>query len=274
MGHRGELPRSGMTLDSARTRRLAAVAALGLFWAAFLLAVGVPPAAILAAAAFAGGAALVALRGREGARRLVIGFQRAVAWLRGDARRRGAQTLQWLRRTGMRGGRAVSLAGAAGVRAVRRAVQALAAKIERARPVATPKADRRTEAWRLNQVSANFRQQGRTAEAIERADAALALFRTLGDRRGEALTLNSMALALARRGDNEDAIARFGQALDLLGQLGDAHGEGQVMANLGALNRREGHEQEAQACWQNALARLDPGSPERERIAEQLRLAS
>jgi tetratricopeptide (TPR) repeat protein len=263
-----------MTLDSARTRRLAAVGALGLFWAAFLLAVGVPLEAILAAAALAGAAALVALRGRQGGRVVALGAARAVDWLRREVRPGVARALRSLGRTSKRGGRIARAAAARGSAAGRRALRTLRARAQRARSIDIPERDLRVEAWRLNQESASLRQADRTAEAVDRAHAALLLFRRLGDRRGEALTLNSMALALARRGESDDAIARFGEALELLGALGDAHGEGQVMANLGALNRRQGHEQEAQACWRDALARLDPGSPERERIAEQLRLAS
>jgi tetratricopeptide (TPR) repeat protein len=286
-----------MTFDSPRSRRLAALAALALFWAILLLAVGVPRVAIAFVALAAGVAAVLALGGGSAARWLgsrargIAGgaqlvrarspgarnFRRRAAHVasrsRDDLRRarRGAgHSIRGARRAlgGLEAGRRARGAGAVVGTLVGRANEVRTAVAARSRP------DPRVKAWRMNQMSANLRAQGRTAEALERSEAALALFRELDDRRGQALTLNTMGLALARRGDVDAAAARFEEALELLAWLGDRHGEGQVMANLGALNRRQGHEEQARAYWRDALARLDPDSPERERIAEQLQLAS
>ena len=47
-----------------------------------------------------------------------------------------------------------------------------------------------------------------------------------------------------------------------------------MLANLGALHQGQGHEDEARAAWSDALERLEPGTPEHERTAQQLRIAS
>jgi hypothetical protein len=46
-----------------------------------------------------------------------------------------------------------------------------------------------------------------------------------------------------------------------------------VLANLGELHRGRGADDEARAVWHDALERLEPGSPEHDRTAQQLRLA-
>jgi tetratricopeptide (TPR) repeat protein len=275
-----------MSFDSPRSRRVAAVTALGLFWGTLLLAVGVPALAIGTAALLIGASLLVACCGRQGAHLVGGALKRVGDWTARDARQVATRGMSGAR-AGVRraAGEALHVSRAsrtafAALDARRRVhdaaalIVAVVAQIGGVRNAVRSKPDPRIEAWRLNQMSADLRGQGRTAEALERSEAALALFRQLDDRRGQALTLNSMGLALARRDDTTNAIVRFEEALELLAWLGDRHGEGQVMANLGALNQRQGREEEARAYWRDALARLDPDSPERERIAEQLRLAS
>jgi tetratricopeptide (TPR) repeat protein len=270
----------------ARERRLVVVAALGLFWSALLLAVGVPSLLILSLAALAGAGTLAACYGLQGGRLLGNWLRDGSRWFAHDGRRAGSAALVYARASGRR---LRSLPWAAAARRAREgwltaaragraggvaALGGLEQKLTHARKPAASRPDHRIEAWRLNEVGASLRQQGRTAEALERSEAALALFRELGDRRGEALTLNSMGLAQAREGESEAALELFEKALELLAWLGDTHSEGQVLANLGAVNRRQGREEEARSYWRDALARLDPESPEHERIAEQLRLAS
>jgi len=62
--------------------------------------------------------------------------------------------------------------------------------------------------------------------------------------------------------------------VSLLTDLGDSHGAGRVLANLGALHRGQGHDAQARAAWNEALERFEPGTPEHDRMARQLRLAS
>ena len=146
---------------------------------------------------------------------------------------------------------------------------------EQARTVRRDLADgrRRSEALRLNEQAANLRQEGRYEQALEAGEQALETFRALGDRRSEALTLNGIALTQARTGDEPGALDSYETAVALLSELGDSHGAGRVLANLGALHLVQGHDERARAVWQDALERLEPGSPEHDQTAQQLRSA-
>jgi tetratricopeptide (TPR) repeat protein len=132
----------------------------------------------------------------------------------------------------------------------------------------------RANALRLNEQAAALRQEGRLQEALEAGERALAIFRVLGDRHGQALTLNGLGLTQARLGDEPGALDSYEAAVALLTDLGDSHGAGRVLANLGALHRIQGDDEQARAVWHDALERLEPGTPEHDRTAEQLRLAS
>jgi hypothetical protein len=46
-----------------------------------------------------------------------------------------------------------------------------------------------------------------------------------------------------------------------------------VLANLGVLHLGQGQDEQARAVWQDALGRLEPGSPEHDRTAHHLRQA-
>ena len=129
-------------------------------------------------------------------------------------------------------------------------------------------------ARRLNERAAELRGQGRLEDAVEPIEEALVIFRRVGDRRGEAVTLNRLGLTQARIGDEAGALDSYEAAVAILTALGDSHGAGRVLANLGALHRGQGHEEQARATWIDALERLEPGSPEHDRTAQQLRLAS
>jgi tetratricopeptide (TPR) repeat protein len=266
-------------------RRVAAIAGFSLFWAALFLALGLPFVLVLLVAATGSLVALYTWRGleplgraREGAAQAVgTGRRAAGKGLDAAGRLRGLPWRNYAASLRAAGARAAAN-GVAGARTGRVRLQELKLKTEsvRSRPPREREAnsfDRWHEAWRLNEVSTSLRQQGRTTEALESSERALRIFRELGEQRGEAMTLNSMGLALARQGDVSGAIERYEQALVLLRMIGDVHRQGQVLANLGAVHRTQGHRDQADACWQGALERLDPGSPERERV-EQLRLAS
>ena len=139
---------------------------------------------------------------------------------------------------------------------------------------ARPAEPGRREAMRLNEQAAVLRSEDRLGEALELSEQALAIFRTLGDSRGKALTLNGLGLTQARAGDEAGALDSYETAVALLTELGDSHGAGRVLANLGALHRGQGHDAQARAAWNDALERLEPGTPEHERTAQQLKLAS
>ena len=200
---------------SQNERRLAALGAIGLLWAAFLVAIGFSPA-------------LVVLL-------LVGALLLATAHLQRDALAPHART------------------------ALGRATE-LAAKVR----------DSRRRARRLHRQAASLRGQGRLEDAVEPIEEALEIFRRVGDRRGEAVTLNRLGLTQARIGDEAGALDSFETAIAILTELGDSHGAGRVLANLGSLQRGQGHEEQARATWIDALERLEPGSPEHDRTAQQL----
>lgn len=204
---------------SQNERRLAALAAIGLLWGAFLVAIGISP-----------GLVVLLLAGV---------LLPAVARLQGDVL----------------------------------APQARAALV-RARALAASLRGTGRRARRLNRKAAELRGQGRLEDAVEPIEEALEIFRRIGDRRGEAVTLNRLGLTQARIGDEAGALDSYEAAVAILTELGDAHAAGRVLANLGALHRGQGHEAQARAAWSDALERLEPGSPEHDRTAQQLKLAS
>jgi tetratricopeptide (TPR) repeat protein len=288
---------------SANIRRLLALAALGVFWAALLAAVGVSVLVVAGLVAAVLVVAALGLEGRHLARKVrswlrsagvgisaagrwagagVAGASRAVSarvrsvdWtgLRSRARRDANVIAQASRR----GTAAVGTAAAAGSRRAVSAGAAAAAVVEaQAREIRLPQLGHpqgRHEALTLNERAAAARQRGDTGEALTLGEQALEIFRALGERHGEALTLNGIGLTQARRGDEAGAIDSYESAVGILTELGDSHGAGRVLANLGALHRSQGHDEQAQAYLHHALEQLEPGTPEHDRTAQQLRLA-
>jgi tetratricopeptide (TPR) repeat protein len=222
---------------SQNGRRLAALAAVGLLWGAFLIAIGFPvPLVMLALGGVILGAAAALERHTVVPRLLGVGRTEFARVSRID----------WAAK--------LSVAEAQ-VRRLRR------------RPG-------RRDAMRLSEHAAALRQEGRPGDAVEPIEEALAIFRRVGDRRGEAVTLNRLGLTQARIGDEAGALDSYETAVGILTELGDSHGAGRVLANLGALQRGQGHQEQARATWIDALERLEPGSPEHDRTAQQLKLAS
>jgi tetratricopeptide (TPR) repeat protein len=229
---------------------------------------------LVAAAVVVGvGVAAIALQGRRGFEAVSARAAR-VDWagLRDGARRRardaariGGHGAAVAGRTAERAARHVALAGS------QRAIAAGKAAREIQLPRLDP--DRKREAMKLNERAAACRNAGQIDEAIALGEQALEIFQALEDRRGKALTLNGIGLAQARIGDEAGAIDSLEMAVALLTELGDSHGAGRVLANLGALHRGQGHDEQARAYLHDALERLDPGSVEHDRTAQQLRLA-
>jgi tetratricopeptide (TPR) repeat protein len=291
---------------SRNRRRLAALAAFGLFWGAFLVTIGFRPLHVVILIAGLLGVAALALEGRcaaavlrpalgpharrAGARAAgggravgsaAIGASRAASarvaridWqgLRGKAHRRGESAGRVGRRARVTAGelaaaasRRTVAAGGAVVTAVERQARSLRRNLADAR--------RRSDALRLNEQAGVLRQEGRYEQALEASERALELFRSVGDRRSEALTLNGIGLAQARTGDESGALDSYETAVALLSDQGDGHGAGRVLANLGMLHLGQGQDEQARAAWQDALERLEPGSPEHDQTAQQLRSA-
>jgi Tetratricopeptide repeat len=130
------------------------------------------------------------------------------------------------------------------------------------------------EAWELNAAGVEHRREGRTAAAVDAHERAVTLFRQASDDRNEGLALNNLGLALMTDGDDVGAIDSFERALALLAKCGDQQSEGRVLANLGTLHRRLDRREAALVYWRQALTRLDADSPEHERMAELVEIAS
>jgi tetratricopeptide (TPR) repeat protein len=254
---------------SDNRRRLAALAGLAVLWGALLVAVGIHPLPVATALVLGVGVAAVAFQGRRGFE-AVSGRARRIDWagLRDGARRRGHAAARI-------GGHGASAARRTAGRAARAGSERAIAAGRAAREIQLPRLepDRRREAMRLNERAAACRNAGQLEEAIALGEAALEIFQSLEDRRGKALTLNGLGLAQARIGDEAGALDSLEMAVALLTELGDSHGAGRVLANLGALHRGQGHDEQARAYLHDALERLDPGSVEHDRTAQQLRLA-
>ena len=287
---------------SRNQRRLAAIAAFGVFWGAFLVTIGFPPLLVgLALALLVGVAALgfggrgsIAILRRQASRvdHATARYVRAagtatlrtfrasssrverIDWkaMRHTARRRATPAARIGRQAAATAGE-LAAAGSKRVAAVGGA--AVTAVESQARTVRRDFVDtrRQTEARRLNEQAAVLRQEGALEQALEVGQQALEIFRAIEDRRGEALTLNGVGLTQARLGDEAGALDSYETAVAILTELGESHGAGRVLANMGALERGQGRDEQANAYLHDALERLEPGSVEHDRTAQQLRRA-
>ena len=262
---------------SQNERRLAALAAIGLLWGALLVAIGftvlfvvgvVGGPLVVAAAALQGRAVLASLGPRV---RQAGGRLRGIDWT--TERDAAARRATAARRLAVSRSRQALATGGAAVSAVASRGQELRRELG-AKRVSRPAGPSRNEAMRLNEQAAVLRSEERFDEALELNEKALAIFRALGDTHGTALTLNGLGLTQARAGDEAGALDSYETAVSLLTGLGDSHGAGRVLANLGALHRGQGHDAQARAAWSDALERFEPGTPEHDRMARQLKLAS
>jgi tetratricopeptide (TPR) repeat protein len=269
-------------------RRLAVLGAIALLWGAFLLTIGftLPFVAVVVGGLLLG--ATLGLQGRAIAAAVEPRARRVGGSLRGATGTASERVgrIDWAGKREL-ARRSATAAGAAAANRSRRALAAGGAAVAAmesrgqearrelgARRAAPPVAERRREAMRLNERAAVLRSEERLGEAIELSEQALAIFRELGDIHGTALTLNGLGLTQARVGDEAGALDSYETAVSLLTELGDSHGAGRVLANLGALHRGQGHEAQARAAWNDALERFEPGTPEYDRMARQLQLAS
>ena len=287
----GDVPRSGRATRGQAKRGLAGI---GLLWVALLASAGLLWLALGALVVTALG--VIGVLARTWKPRLNLrAFRRRVGRRLASARaavargvrsassttRTGAMALlAWLRRAdeaaGVRvkaawaaatrttadaGGRARRTTAAAGGRA-----KVLSAKLETSAVAAG--ASGRSEGRHARPVTSSHdraRRAGAKDESTRRsplARQAVRAFRAENDQRGEALALNTLALALAQQGNYLEAVDSLDGALTLLGELGDRHREGTVLVNLGTLHRQVGGVQAARFCWNKALERLDPASPE------------
>ena len=107
---------------------------------------------------------------------------------------------------------------------------------------------------------------GRSAEAVDRYDAALALAQQLGDRRTEGQFLGHQAVALARGGRLEEADAALAKAQALLLSQGDPVSRGLLCAQRAEVAGLAGDIQRAKTALDEAttLAESAQAGPESE----------
>ena len=115
-----------------------------------------------------------------------------------------------------------------------------------------------------------YADQGKWQEAITAFEQSLHTFQELGAVHGIAQTLNNLGSVYLDQGKWQEAITAFEQSLHTFRQLGDVHGEGQTLANLGVLYENRHQPDQAKAHWQEALTKLNPSSPDFQRVQQSL----
>ena len=115
-----------------------------------------------------------------------------------------------------------------------------------------------------------YYQQGKWQEAIASFEQSLQTFRELGDVHGVAQTLMNLGIVYRDQGKWHEAITSFEQSLQSFCELGDVHGEGKTLANLGVLYYKCHQLDQAKAHWQEALTKLNPSSPEFQKVQQVL----
>ena len=126
--------------------------------------------------------------------------------------------------------------------------------------------DRHSEGTALMNLGLVYRLQGRWSEAIEKFEESLAICRELGDRHGEGQTLGNLGNVYRVQGRWDEAIECYEQDLAICRELGDRHGEGHTLVNAGVLYKQLGQMERAINLWNEALGKLNPESPEHEKV--------
>jgi tetratricopeptide (TPR) repeat protein len=95
---------------------------------------------------------------------------------------------------------------------------------------------------------------GRTEEALERFQDALAAYRELGDRKRQAMTLSNLGGVHRARGEMDDALTAITAALDMSREDGDRVVGAAAQGNLANALRALGRTEEATANYEAAIA--------------------
>lgn len=228
-----------------RGRRAAVLAGVALVWAAFMASFGLVLIGLLVLVAAAAGAVLIL------GPRLPRPHLGSAARGAGKRLRTGGAVAS--RYASIGGRRTVSASRAAGATTSRHlgtARRAGAKRLSGAPALASSAIERTTKAIRASAPSVSRRRRDPRVE--------------------QALASNSQGIALAKAGKPAEAIDAFDAALALLADTGDRHHEGRVLVNLGVVHHHVGGDEAAHFCWNKALERLEPGTPESERTAELL----
>jgi CHAT domain-containing protein/Flp pilus assembly protein TadD len=101
----------------------------------------------------------------------------------------------------------------------------------------------------ISQISLSV---GDYAKAIQTANSAAEVYRSLGDASDQARALNDKSIAEIEHGDYSAALGDLANALRLSRQVRDAETEVKTLNNQGSAYFYQGKYQEAQRCYQNA----------------------
>ena len=126
--------------------------------------------------------------------------------------------------------------------------------------------DRRREARARNTLALVAFDEGRMAEALDHAEAGLAIRRELGDRPEIASALNTLGGIHHFRGELEAAADALGECLAIREELADAGGAAVCLANLALVDRDLGE-------LDRAVERLEAALATRRRLGDGLREA-
>jgi len=105
--------------------------------------------------------------------------------------------------------------------------------------------DRYQEALMLHGIGASYYLLQEYREALAYYDQALAVRRSIGDRHGAAITLNDSALIYDGLGQKQKALECYSESLELRRSVGDRQGEAVVLNNLGMVSSSMGNIQKA-----------------------------
>jgi len=132
---------------------------------------------------------------------------------------------------------------------------------------------RKNRSITLNNLGIAYLNQGRWEEAASCYEEFLSLFGKFGDHKVKEKTLknlgfvyNNLGVVYENRANWEKAIFCYQQGQKTCQELGDSHGEGQTLLNLGNIYIAQGNEKCGAACWQEALSKLNPDSPEHQQL--------
>ena len=97
-------------------------------------------------------------------------------------------------------------------------------------------------------------ERGLSERSIERLEAALGLFRSIGDERAIARELNSVGVVVRNTGDTERAATLLHECLAMRRELADTSGVATTLTNLGVVEIDRGRYDEARTYLEEALA--------------------
>ncbi|AFY33799.1 CHAT domain-containing tetratricopeptide repeat protein [Calothrix sp. PCC 7507] len=114
--------------------------------------------------------------------------------------------------------------------------------------------DKAGEAITLTYMGLLNNVSGNKQQALALYNQALPLWRIVADKEGEATTLSNIGKVYSDLGDKQQALAFYNQALPLRRAAGDKTGEALTLNNIGGVYSESGDKQQALALYNQALA--------------------